>query len=652
MSPVDSTAIAITLPDGSQREVPTGTTVLQLAEQISHGLAKKAVAGKIDGRIVDLSTPMTQNATVEILTQDAPEALDLLRHSTAHLMAHAVLELFPSAKVAIGPSIADGFYYDFGFERPFTPEDLVKIEAKMKELVKANIPIERIDVPSNEVSALIERFEGEGEIFKAELLRDIQNNFPDAPVSLYKQDVFTDLCRGPHLPRTGLIKNFKLLNVAGAYWRGKEGNPMLQRIYGTSYFKEEDLKAHIHRLEEAVRRDHRKLGTEMDLYSTHDVAGGGLIYFHPKGALTRVTLEEFLRQEHLKRGYDIVVTPHIAKSDLWEVSGHAGHYRDNMYFFNVDDQEYVIKPMNCPSHILIYNSRGHSYRELPIRYFELGTVYRYERSGVLHGLLRVRGFTQDDAHIFCTPEQLDSEIDGVMDFAMDMMKLFGFETEVRIGTKPESYVGTDENWEIATQALKDSLEKRGMPYHLEEGGGAFYGPKIQVELKDALGRLWTGPTIQVDFALPERFDMKYMGADGKEHRPVMLHRTVIGSMERFFGALLEQFVGAFPLWLAPVQATIIPIAKDHEDFAYEVMKRAKAEGLRVEVDDRNESLNYRIRDLQMKKMPYMWVIGKNEIEADSVAVRTRAGKNEVMTVEEAIKRLKEEIDSKALPPTT
>ncbi|MGE5707733.1 MAG: threonine--tRNA ligase, partial [Bacteroidota bacterium] len=448
----------ITLPDGSKREIQAGTTCLQFAESISHGLAKKAVAAKVNGQLVDLSTPIREDAQLEILTQDSPEALDILRHSTAHLMAHAVLDLFPTAKVAIGPSIAEGFYYDFGFERTFTPDDLAKIEARMKELVKQNIPIERIDVPAEEVQALIEKFEADGEIFKAELLRDIHQNFPGTPVSLYKQDVFTDLCRGPHLPRTGMIKHFKLLSVAGAYWRGKEGNPQLARIYGTSYFTEDDLKAHLHRLEEAVRRDHRKLGNEMDLYSTHEVAGGGLIFFHPKGALTRVTLEEFLRQEHLKRGYDIVVTPHIAKSDLWEVSGHAGHYRDNMYFFDIDGQEYVIKPMNCPAHILIYKSRGHSYRELPIRYFELGTVYRYERSGVLHGLLRVRGFTQDDAHIFCTPEQLESEINGVMDFADDMMKLFGFETEVRIGTKPESYVGTDENWEIATKALMDTLD--------------------------------------------------------------------------------------------------------------------------------------------------------------------------------------------------
>ncbi|HBN07602.1 MAG TPA: threonine--tRNA ligase [Cyanobacteria bacterium UBA8530] len=643
---------AVTLPDGSKREVEKGSTVFQLAESISHGLAKKAVAAKLDGKLVDLSTPIEKEVQVEILTSDAPEALDLLRHSTAHLMAQAVLSLFPTAKVAIGPSIADGFYYDFGFERPFTPDDLVKIEEKMRELSKKNLPIERSEVSFPEIPALIEKFEQEGEIFKAELLKEISEKFPGTSVTLYKQDIFTDLCRGPHLPRTGLIKHFKLLSVAGAYWRGKEGNPMLSRIYGTSYFSEEDLKGHLHRLEEAARRDHRKLGPELDLYSIHDVAGSGLILFHPKGALTRSILEEFLRQEHLKRGYDLVMTPHIFKGDLWDVSGHSDHYRDNMYFFEVDKQEYVIKPMNCPGHILIYGNKGRSYRELPMRLFELGTVYRYERSGVLHGLLRVRGFTQDDAHIFCTPDQLQEEIGSVLDFAFDMMNLFGFETEVRVGTKPESFVGTDENWVTATQALFDCLNARNIPFHTEEGGGAFYGPKIQVELKDALGRLWTGPTIQVDFALPERFDLKYMGSDGKEHRPIMIHRTVVGSMERFFGALIEQFVGAFPMWLAPVHATIIPISKENEDYAFEIAKKAKARGLRIEVDERNESLNYRIRDGQMKKVPYMFVVGKKEEEANSVALRSAraGGKSEVLPLEEVFERLLSEIETKALPP--
>jgi len=568
--------------------------------------------------------------------------LETLRHSTSHILAAAVQELYPGAKLGIGPAIEDGFYYDFDIPNTtLTLEDLPKIEEKMREIIKKDEPFERQELSKEEALKL---FEKRKEKYKVELIKGI----PEEKVSIYKTGKFTDLCRGPHIKSTGQAGAFKLLTVAGAYWKGVEQNPMLTRIYGTAFEKEEELKTHITKLEEALKRDHRKLGRELDLFNIyHEAAGPGLVYYHPRGARLRLLIEDFLRREHIKRGYQFVITPHIARGNLWKTSGHSGYYRENMYFMEIDKQEYVLKPMNCPGHILIYQSKLHSYRDLPVRFFELGTVYRYERSGVLHGLLRVRGFTQDDAHIFCTPESLEVEIIKVIDFAFDMLKTFGFEWEVDLSTRPEKYAGTEENWKHATQALISALKQKGIEYKIDEGAGVFYGPKIDVKMKDALGRPWQGPTIQVDFNLPERFDLNYIAEDGSKKRPVMIHRVVLGSMERFLGALIEHYGGAFPLWISPVQVMLLPIADRHAAYANQVADQLLSQDIRVEVDNRREKINLKIREAQLQKIPYMLIVGDKEQQQNTVAVRSRSGGDlGVSDLKNFIEKLKKECYNK------
>ncbi|MBC7963790.1 MAG: threonine--tRNA ligase [Steroidobacteraceae bacterium] len=612
--------ITITLPDNSNRELQAGATVFDLAASIGAGLAKAALAGKINGQLVDVSSQLPDGARVEIITEKSPEALEIVRHSTSHLMAQAVKELFPQAKVTIGPAIETGFYYDFDMEKPFTPEDLERIEAKMLQLAAADQKIERRELSSAEA---ISMFEALGEPYKTELINDLGVE----RVSVYSQGGFADLCRGPHLPSTARIKAFKLLSIAGAYWRGDEKNRMLQRIYGTAFIDKKELEAYLHRLEEAKRRDHRKLGRELDLFSFSDEVGAGFPIWHPKGAMLRTVLEDFERKEHLKRDYDIVVGPQILKSELWQRSGHYENYRENMYFTEVDEQSYGIKPMNCLSHMMIYKSQLRSYRDLPLRYFELGTVHRHERAGVLHGLMRVRCFTQDDAHILCTPEQLDTEIKGVLSFVSDVMNIFGFEYEMELSTRPDKSIGSDADWEQATQALLGALKDSGRPYEINEGDGAFYGPKIDIKLRDCLDRRWQCATIQCDFTLPERFDLTYVASDGERKRPVMVHRVILGSIERFIGVLIEHFAGSFPLWISPVQAVIVTVTENQVPFAKDVYRRLRDAGIRVQSDLRNEKLSFKIREAQLQKTPYMLVIGDKEVEQGTVTARYRDGKN-------------------------
>ena len=556
-------------------------------------------------------------------------------------MAEAVKELFPDELLAIGPSIETGFYYDFDIPHKLTEEDLPKIEEKMREIAGRDEKFERREIAKAEA---IKQMKQAGEIYKVEILNDI----PDDKVSFYKNSNFIDLCRGPHIRSTKDIKAFKLLSIAGAYWRGSEKNKMLQRIYGTAFETQKELDNYLKFLEEAERRDHRKLGKQLDLFNIfQEEAGAGLVYYYPKGAVLRETIENFLKGEHRKRGYETVIIPHIAKADLWHTSGHFEYYRENMYSFKVDEQDYVIKPMNCPGHILIFKRKLRSYRDLPIRYFELGTVYRHEKSGVLHGLLRVRGFTQDDAHIFCMHKQLKDEIIKVIDFAFDMMKVFGFEYEINLSTRPEKFVGTKENWDHATDALINALKSKGEKYTIDEGAGVFYGPKIDIKLKDAIGRLWQGPTIQVDFNLPERFDLTYTGEDGKEHRPAMIHRVVLGSMERFIGALIEHYAGAFPVWLSPVQVVILPIADRHLDYAEKVKGELFDNGIRIEIDGRREKIGLKIRNAEMQKTPYMMIVGDKEMGSNTVSLRARhKGDLGATNLEEFISTLKEEIAGK------
>ena len=649
MSAVESPSqIAVTLPDGSVREVPAGTTCGQLAEQISRSLAKKAVGVRIDGKIADIRTALDRPAKVEIISVDDADGLFFLRHSAAHLLAEAVTELWPETRVAIGPTIADGFYYDFDRPEPFTPEDLERIESVMRKHAQAAEPIVRSEVGHSEARARAEQYRAEGEVYKAELLEGILAA-RDSVVSFYSQGRFSDLCEGPHVPTTAFIKHFKLLSVAGAYWRGDEKNKMLQRIYGTSYFKEDDLKAHMHRLEEALKRDHRKLGRELDLFGQYDDIGPGLILWHPKGSRIRNEIENFWRTAHYAGGYELVYTPHIAKTTLWEKSGHTGFYQENMFSgMDVDGQEYLVKPMNCPYHIQIFRSRTRSYRDLPQRWAELGTVYRYERSGVLHGLLRVRGFTQDDAHIFCRPDQLNEELDQVVGFVLRVLRTFGFtEFEAYLATRPEKYVGEPTMWDQATEALRGALIKHGLSFEVDEGGGAFYGPKIDLKLKDLLGRAWQCSTIQVDFNLPERFDLGYTGSDGKEHRPVMIHRALMGSMERFFGCLIEHYAGAFPLWLSPTQISVFPLNAEVEGYASELADRLRNAGMRVDYEGAEQHLNSRIKEAQRQKVPYMAVVGNREAEARSVALRLRGGSQEVLTADDLVARLTDEVARKA-----
>lgn len=585
------------------------------------------------------------------------ETLSILRHSTSHIMAQAVQSLFPNAKLAIGPATSDGFYYDFDLTdgHAFTQDDLAKIEEKMKEIIKQNLTFEKYVIP--DVDKQIEEFKKEGEIYKAELLEEHRNDNPTLYITKDKDGnaLFNDLCAGPHLPNTSYIKAnaFKLLKVAGAYWRGNEKNKMLQRIYATAYWNKEDLQAYLHFLEEAERRDHRKLGTKLDLFSTREELGAGLVLWHPNLAIVREEIENYWREEHRKRGYVIVNTPHIAKSKLWEISGHYDHYRENMFFIQKDndsDDQYILKPMNCPFHILIYQANRYSYRSLPLRMAELGTVYRKEKSGALSGLTRVQGFTQDDAHIFCTPEQLVDEINRIIDFVADTLAIFNMNFEVELSTRPDNYIGEIENWDRAEKGLKEAMDRRGMKYDINEGDGAFYGPKIDFKIKDAIGRTWQCATIQLDFNLPERFDIKYQDKDGQLKTPLMLHRVIFGSMERFHGILIEHYAGAFPTWLAPTQVNIVPISNEkHIDFAEEVYRKMREAGIRVNLDDRSESMNYKIREsLQDKKIPYVCVIGDKEIEANSVAVRARAiGQVGTFKVEEFIETIKNEIKTRA-----
>ena len=568
-----------------------------------------------------------------------PSELETLRHSTSHVMAQAVKELYPDVLLAIGPSIDTGFYYDLDMPHKLTEEDLPKIEEKMREIIARGEKFERKEVSKEDA---IKQMKKAGEIYKEEILRDIT----DKTVSFYTNGNFTDLCRGPHIKSTKEIKAFKLLSIAGAYWRGSEKNKMLQRIYGTAFPSQKELDDHLKFLEEAEKRDHRKLGKLLDLFNIfQEEAGAGFVYYYPKGAVLRETIETFLKAEHRKRGYETVVIPHIAKAELWRASGHYDNYRESMYMMKMEEQDYVIKPMNCPGHILIFKRKMRSYRELPIRYFELGTVYRHEKSGVLHGLLRVRGFTQDDAHIFCRHDQIKEEIIKVLDFAFDMLKIFGFkEYEICLATRPEKFVGEKENWELATNALVEALRSKDQTYAVDEGGGAFYGPKIDIKLKDAIGRLWQGPTIQMDFNMPERFDLKYTGEDGKEHRPAMIHRVVLGSMERFIGALIEHYAGAFPVWLAPVQAQVMPIADRHNDNARKIYDELFDSGIRVEIDDRREKIGLKIREAEIQKVPYMLIVGDKEAESNTVSVRARGkGDTGSMKLGEFTSLIKEEI---------
>ena len=609
--------IKVTLPDGSVREYPAGVSLLEIAKGISPRLAREALAAKVDGRLADLGAPLDRDARVEFLTFDDEEGRQVYRHSTAHVMAQAVQRLFPGTGLAIGPAIADGFYYDFDPKESFTPGDLAKIEKEMEAIIKADLPFERFELSRPEA---LDFFRDAGQKYKVELIEDLP---PDVPLSCYRQGEFTDLCMGPHVPSTGRLKSVKLMNLAGAYWRGSEKNKMLQRIYGTSFPKKSLLDEHIFLIEEARRRDHRKLGAELDLFSIRE-EGPGFPFFHPRGMVLRNELENFWREEHKKRGYQEIRTPIILSRHLWEQSGHWDHYRENMYFTTIDEADFAVKPMNCPGGMLIYKSRPHSYRELPIRLAELGLVHRHELSGVLHGLMRVRCFTQDDAHIFMLPSQVKDEISGVIDLVSDFYKVFGFTYHVELSTRPEKAMGSPETWELATRELREALEDKGFDYKVNEGDGAFYGPKIDFHLKDSLGRTWQCGTIQLDFQMPEKFDLNYIGEDGQKHRPAMIHRVVFGSLERFIGILTEHYAGAFPVWLAPVQVRVLPITDRHAGYAQKVVDRLDEKGIRVELDARNEKVSYKIREAQAQKIPYMLVVGDKEAEQEAVAVRHRS----------------------------
>ena len=631
----------ITLPDNSTIELPEGATAMDAAAKIGSRLAKAAVAVTVNGQQADLSRQLADGDAIGIITEDSPEGLEILRHSASHVLAGAVMKLYPGTQFGIGPAIADGFYYDFKFPVPVSENDLEKIETKMKEIVKAKDPFQRHELCREEAAEMFG-----AQPFKQELLAELP---PEEAVTAYTNDGFTDLCRGPHLPDTGRIKAFKLLSVAGAYWRGDEKNPMLTRIYGTAFPSQKQLDEHLERLKEAERRDHRVLGKQLDLFHIDEEVGAGLPPLHPKGALIRKIIEDFWRDAHLANGYEMVMIPHIASVELWKTSGHWDFYRENMYSpMDIDGQEYIVKPMNCPGHIKIYKSRTRSYRELPIRWAELGTVYRYERSGVLHGLLRVRGFTQDDAHLFVRPDQLQDEIISIIRFVLYMLKTFGFdEYEVYLSTRPEKSVGSDEHWEQATAALKAALEEVGLAYEVDPGEGVFYGPKIDMKIRDALGRAWQCTTIQVDFNLPERFDITYVGEDNAEHRPIMIHRAILGSLERFIGCLIEHYAGAFPLRLAPVQAAVLPIADRHMDYVEQVAARLESEGFRVELDYSRESVSKKIRNAEMGKIPYMLVVGDKEAEAGNVSVRSYAeGELGAEPVETLAARLSRRVEEK------
>ncbi|MBV9146531.1 MAG: threonine--tRNA ligase [Acidobacteria bacterium] len=627
-----SETMKITLPDGSARDVPRGTTAYEIAKSISPRLADAALAAKLNGKVVDLGRPIEENAELRILTDKDPESLEVFRHSTAHVMATAVTELFPETKLGHGPPTESGFFYDFYRPTPFTPEDLQKIEQRMQEVVERDEKFVRECVPRDEA---LRRYEAEGDWMKVHFIQ--KHTEGDGKVSFYRNGRFVDFCRGPHVPNTGKIKAFKLLGIAGAYWLGDEKNQQLQRISGTSFFSKKDLEQYLNAIEEAKKRDHRVLGQQLDLFSIQELAGPGLIFWHPKGGIIRKEMEDWMRAEYLRRGYSLVFTPHVMRTDLWKTSGHSGYYAQNMFTpMELDDAEYQLKPMNCPGHILIYQNTLRSYRDLPVRLGEFGSVYRYERSGVMHGLLRVRGFTQDDAHIFCTPEQIEDEIVGCIDFALAVLKTYGFdkyEVELSIWdpNDPGKYIGSKENWEQAIRSLEKAMQRRDIPYKTIPGEAAFYGPKIDVKLVDAIGRLWQLSTVQFDFTLPERFKLEYVAEDGTRKQPLMVHRALYGSIERFFGVLIEHYAGNFPVWLSPVQVVMIPISERHAGYAEQVAEELKAAGVRVHVDARNEKMNAKIREHTLQKVPFLLVVGDKEAEAGEVSVRVRGKGDEGKT---------------------
>ncbi len=631
--------IKITL-DGRSVEVPAGTTPLEAYLSAGIEPSPDAVLAEIDGEGVELNRPLQRGGRLELLAFDEPRAREAYRHSASHVMAQAVKRLYPRAELAIGPSIEDGFYYDFKLPETISSEDLPRIEEEMARIVAEDLPIVRRELSRRDAMSL---FRERGEPYKVELIEDLE----DGTVSVYQQGEFIDLCRGPHLPSTGRLRAFKLLSVAGAYWRGDENREMLQRIYGTAFDSREELDRYIEAREEAERRDHRRLGPELELFSIREEIGPGLVVYHPRGAVLRTVIEDYLKMEHARRGYQLVISPHVMRQGVWETSGHMD-MQYPMYFFDIEGQGYGIKPMNCPAHIYLYKSRTRGHHELPIRYFELGTVYRHERSGVLHGLLRVRGFTQDDAHIFCTVEQAEKEINDALRFAFEVQRTFGFtEFSIALSTRPKHSVGTDEDWDRATATLRRALEDQGLDYFVDEGEGVFYGPKIDVKMKDALGRLWQGPTIQFDFNLPRRFEMTYVGADNREHTPVMIHRTVLGSLERYMGILIEHYAGEFPLWLAPVQVEILPIADRHVPYAHEVGERLAARGVRVSVNEERETTGNKIRKAWRMKVPYMVVVGDKEVEHRNVSVRSLAGRDERgVDLDRFLDELNEEIGSR------
>ncbi len=683
---MSQTNIQVTLPDGSKKEVPQGTTPLEIAKSISPRLADAALVSKIkpsgaqpaassqeqageaktpasmhahqskDGwQFADLSKPLEQDVELRLMTDRDPEALEVYRHSSAHVLATAVLELFPETKLGHGPATESGFFYDFYRPTPFTPEDLEKIEKKMQEVVNRDEKFEREFIPREEG---LNRFKQEGDFMKVHFIEQFTK--AGEPISTYRNGKFIDFCRGPHVPSTGRIKAFKLTNIAGAYWLGDEKNPQLQRIYGTSFFNKKDLEQHLHAIEEAKKRDHRVLGQQLDLFSIQELAGPGLIFWHPKGGLIRKEMEDWMRDEYLKRGYSLVYTPHVFRVNLWKTSGHEGYYAQNMFTpMELDDAEYRMKPMNCPGHILIYADSMKSYRDLPQRYGELGTVYRYERSGVMHGLLRVRGFTQDDAHIFCTPEQIEGEVEGCIEFALAVLKTFGFnEYQVELSTwdpnDKKSFVGSEENWNLANNSLEKVLKKLNIPYKTIPGEAAFYGPKIDVKLVDAIGRLWQLSTVQFDFNLPERFKLEYVAEDGTRKQPLMVHRALFGSVERFFGVLIEHYAGAFPVWLSPVQVAVVPISEKYVEYANKVAQQLKDAGVRVHVDDRNEKMNAKVREHALQKVPFILVVGEKEAEAGTVNVRVRGQQQPEGTVPatQFVDRVKRLIAEKSVSLTT
>ncbi len=631
--------INITFPDGTLKEYDSGVTPLQIAEGISRKLAKIALGALVDGKIVELNRPLVENVSVKLLTFDDDEGKHIFWHSSAHLMAQAIKRIWPEADLGIGPTIENGFYYDIDLDKTVTPEDFAVIEKEMAKIVDEKLEIVRRVLSKEEA---LNMFKERGEYLKLELIEELEEE-----ISVYSQGEFTDLCRGPHLISTEQIgKHFKLLSVAGAYWRGDEKNKMLQRIYATSFPKKSMLDEYLTLLEEAQKRDHRRLGKELDLFSIQEEIGNGLILWHPNGAQVRRLIEQFWIDEHYKADYELIYTPHIAKLDLWNTSGHSGFYSENMFSpIEVDEVKYQLKPMNCPFHISVYKSHLRSYRDLPIRYAELGTVYRYERSGVLHGLMRVRGFTQDDAHVFCTPETLSEEIQKVIDITLFILNTFGFkEYNVYLSTRPEKFVGSEENWELATSALKEALEAKNIDYEIDPGEGVFYGPKIDVKIKDSLGRFWQCSTIQVDFNLPERFDVTYVGADGRAHQPIMIHRALMGSLERFFGILIEHYAGLFPLWLAPIQGVIIPITENQHQYAEELLRKFKNAGLRFKLDKRSEKMGYKIREAETNKIPYMVILGQNEVDSGTLSVRHKGDGNlGAMEPDDFIARLQNEV---------